>query len=52
MKKEIYLFIKFNEIHLSNTMLSNWLKCFTIQISINDKFALTDEDSSLLVKKD
>ena len=52
MKKKIYLFVEFNEIHLLNTMLSNQLKHFIIQTSISDESASVNEDSSLFVKKD
>ena len=51
-KKEIYLLAELDETHLSDIMLSNWLKCFTIQTSISNEFALVNEDLSLLVEKD
>ena len=51
MKKEIYLFAKLNKTHLSSIMLSNQLKCFTIQTSTNNEFTSADEDLNLLIKK-
>ena len=32
-------------------MLNNWLKCFTIQININDESTSVNENSSLFIKK-
>ena len=52
MKKKTYLLVKFNETHLSNTMLNNQFKHFTIQVNTSNKSASMNEDLSLLVEKD